>query len=75
MKKFALTTAIAFVLCLTTMVPVATAAQGDSIAFKMVRSAGAAACIPAKAHGTVTISDTGQVQNMHIEAFGLPAKT
>jgi hypothetical protein len=75
MKKFALTTVIAFAISVGMMAPMAAAEQGDSISFKMVRSAGAAVCIPAKAHGTVTISDTGQVQNMHVEAFGLPAST
>src|SRR5882757_1491533 len=75
MKKFALTAAIAFGLSVTMMAPLANAAQGDSISFKMIRSSGAAVCIPSKARGTVTISDTGQVQNMHVEAFGLPAKT
>src|SRR5215472_902209 len=50
------------------------AAAGDSISFPMVVSAGAASCLPS-AYGSVTISDLGPVQNMHVEVFHLPSKT
>jgi hypothetical protein len=75
MQKFSLLAALVVAMGVTAAVPFANAAQGDSISFKMVRSAGAAVCLPTSAHGNVTISDTGQVQNMHVEAFGLPART
>jgi hypothetical protein len=50
-------------------------AHGASIVFKMVPSAGAASCLSPKAHGRVTISDLGPVQNMHVEASQLPPNT
>jgi len=57
------------------IVPLAEAAAGDSTIFKMVKSAGAVACLDAKAHGRVTISDLGPVQNMHVEVSNLPPNT
>jgi hypothetical protein len=51
------------------------AATNDSTRFNMVRSAGAASCLKSTAHGRVTISDLGPVQNMHIEVFDLPPGT
>lgn len=53
------------------MVPVAQAAADDSTVFGMVRSAGAY-CVNAGARGRVTISDMGQVQNLHVEVSKLP---
>jgi hypothetical protein len=50
------------------------AAAGDSISFRMKVSAGAAGCLP-NAFGTVTVSDLGPVQNMHVEVFHLPGNT
>jgi hypothetical protein len=75
MKEFSRAAALAVLPGLSAIAPVARAEQGDSTSFKMVRSAGAAVCLSTKARGTVTIGDTGQVQNRHVEAFGLPAKT
>jgi hypothetical protein len=57
------------------LVPAAMAAQGDSLVFNMVRSAGATGCLAATASGRVTISNLGPVQNMHVEVFNLPPKT
>jgi hypothetical protein len=54
------------------MVPVAKAAADDSTVFGMVRSAGAVYCLNAEARGRVTISDMGQVQNLHVEVSKLP---
>jgi hypothetical protein len=51
------------------------AAAGDSISFRMVRSAGAASCLAPNAFGSVTVSDLGPVQNLHVEVFHLPPKT
>ena len=51
------------------------AAAGDSISFRMKPSAGAASCLAYNAYGSVTISDLGPVQNMHVEVFHLPSKT
>jgi hypothetical protein len=45
-------------------------AEGDNVTFNMVRAAGAT-CLSSKAHGRVTVSDLGPVQNMHVEVFGL----
>jgi hypothetical protein len=56
------------------MAPRANAAAGDSITFKMVRSAGAT-CLPSEAHARVTVSDLGPVQNLHIEVFALAPNT
>jgi len=72
MKTKFLFATVAFALAI---VPAAMAAPGDNITFNMVRSAGAAGCLKANAHGRVTISDLGPVQNMHVEVFDLPAKT
>jgi hypothetical protein len=57
------------------IVPLAKAAAGDSTTFNMVKSAGAVSCLKTTAHGRVTISDLGPVQNMHVEVFDLPAST
>jgi len=54
------------------VVPRAAAAANDSNHFRLVVSAGAAACLPT-ARGDVTVSDLGPVQNMHVEVSGLPA--
>ena len=56
------------------MSPLANAAAGDSITFNMRVSAGAAACL-STASARVTISDLGEVQNMHVEVFNLPPAT
>jgi hypothetical protein len=55
--------------------PLARAAANDSTVFNLVKSAGAASCLRTAARGRVTINDLGQVQNMHIEVFALPANT
>ncbi len=55
--------------------PLANAAANDSTNFTMVRSAGAASCIKSTARGRVAISDLGEVQNLHVEVFSLPANT
>ena len=57
------------------IVPPATAAAGDSTVFNTVKSAGAVSCLKPGAHGRVTISDLGPVQNMHVEVLALPANT
>ena len=57
------------------IVPLARAEAGDNTVFNMVKSAGAVPCLKDTAHGRVTISDQGSVQNMHVEVFDLPAKT
>ena len=56
-------------------IPLAKAAPGDSTVFNMVKSAGAVSCLDPSAHGRVTLSDLGPVQNMHLEVFKLPANT
>jgi hypothetical protein len=75
MKNTLLAVAMAAVAGLTGMAPRANAAAGDSITFNMVKSAGANSCLKATAHGRVTISDLGPVQNMHVEVVDLPANT
>ena len=75
MKKPFFTLALAVAIVVIGMVPHAAAAAGDSTQFNMVRSAGAASCLPSNAHGRVTLSDVGPVQNMHVEVFALPANT
>jgi len=75
MKKPFFTLALAVAIVVFGMVPHAAAAAGDSTLFNMVRSAGAASCLSSNAHGRVTISDVGPVQNMHVEVFALPANT
>ena len=75
MKKTFFTVAVAIAIALVGLVPHAAAAAGDSIRFNMVRSAGASSCLSANAHGRVTISDLGPVQNMHVEVFGLAENT
>jgi hypothetical protein len=73
MNKAILTLAMASAMGFLGMSPRAAAATGDSIRFKLVPSTGAASCLPTTAHGEVTISDLGPVQNMHVELFDLPA--
>jgi len=77
MKRSLLTATIAFAVAIASfaMVPLAKAAAGDSTTFNMVKSAGAVSCLDPTAHGRVTISDLGPVQNMHVEVFNLPANT
>jgi hypothetical protein len=75
MKSTLLAVSIAAAVCLTGMVPLANARTGESVTFTMVKSAGAAACLKASAHGRVTISDLGPVQNMHVEVLSLPPNT
>ena len=75
MKKSLFTTLLTSAIALTGAASGANAATGDSIEFRMVRSAGAASCLPERAHGRVSISDLGTVQNMHVEVFGLPPAT
>lgn len=50
------------------------AAAGDSFSFRMVPSPGAS-CLAYNASGSVTISDLGSIQNMHVEVFHMPPKT
>ena len=57
------------------LLPLANAAVNDSFVFNMVKSAGAVSCLAATAHGRVTLSNLGEVQNMHIEVFDLPPNT
>ncbi len=68
-SRFTLT--IGLVLALTSLT-----AMAQNTTFTMVRSAGAeaAGCIP-NAGGRVTINSIGNAEVMHLEAFGLPAKT
>jgi hypothetical protein len=75
MKNTLLAVAIAAAVGLTGMVPLANARAGESVTFNMVKSAGAASCLKTTAHGRVTISDLGPVQNMHVEVFSLPPNT
>ena len=77
MKQHLLFASIAFAVAISSigMVPLAKAAAGDSTTFNMVKSAGAVSCLDPTAHGRVTISDLGPVQNMHVEVFNLPANT
>jgi len=72
MKNSLLAVALAAAASVTGMMPRANARAGQSIAFGMVPSAGAASCIKSTARGRVTISDMGLVQNMHVEVFSLP---
>jgi len=58
-----------------TMLPLANAATNDSFIFNMVKSDGAVPCLAATARGRVTLSDLGEVQNMHVEVFDLPPNT
>ena len=55
--------------------PLSRAAANDSTSFNLVKSAGAASCLKSTARGRVSISDLGQVQNMHVEVFSLPSNT
>jgi len=73
MKKFLAVIAMG-VAGLATIAQPAHAAAGDSISFNMAR-ADAATCLSEKARGHVTISDLGEVQNMHMELFNLTPNT
>jgi hypothetical protein len=75
MKKSIWVAVTAMFIGLTGTVQNASAAVGDSIRFKMVRSGGASGCLSHYAHGRVTISDLGTVQNMHVEVYDLPPST
>ena len=77
MKNSLLSAAVTLAVSLGTVggVPLANAAANDSTNFTMVRSAGAASCIKSTARGRVAISDLGEVQNLHVEVFSLPANT
>lgn len=67
--------AVAVAMCFAGVVPhPAFAAAGDSFSFRMVPSPGAS-CLAYNASGSVTISDLGPVQNMHVEVFHMPPKT
>jgi hypothetical protein len=57
------------------IVPKATAAANDNTNFNLVQSSGAVSCLKPTARGRATISDLGQVQNLHVEVFALPANT
>ena len=70
MKSSLIALTITMVAGFTGLMPRATAAAGDNITFNMVRAAGAT-CLSNHAHGRVTISDLGSVQNMHVEVVGL----
>jgi hypothetical protein len=74
MKKTVWTGAIALIMALTGMAPRLAALQGDSITFTMVAAPGAT-CLASNAGATVTVSDLGPVQNMHIEVIGLTPNT
>ena len=73
MRKNLVAVVIAAVGSFMGMAPRANAAPGDSINFAMVRATGAT-CLPAGAHGRVTVSDLGPVQNLHVELFDLTPK-
>jgi hypothetical protein len=77
MKRKLLSASITFAVAIGSigLVRFAKAAANDSTVFGMVKSAGAVPCINAGARGRVTISDLGQVQNMHVEVFLLPPNT
>jgi hypothetical protein len=64
------TAAMALAVAFASAVPQASAVSGESITFKMVPSP-TATCLGSDAHGRVTVSDLGSVQNMHVEVTGL----
>jgi hypothetical protein len=72
---FSASVAVAVAIGAIGIVPHASAAANDSTVFGMVKSAGAVPCLDPGARGRVVISDLGQVQNMHVEVFKLPANT
>jgi hypothetical protein len=74
-KSLLASTTLAIAIGLIGIVPLAKAAANDSTRFSMFRSLGAVSCLDATAHGRVTISDLGPVQNMHVEVFSLPPNT
>jgi hypothetical protein len=70
MKSTLLALTMTAIAGLTCLAPRATAEAGDNFTFNMVRAANAT-CLSPKAHGRVTVSDLGPVQNMHVEVTGL----
>ena len=70
MKSSLIALTITMVAGFAGVTPRASAAAGDNITFNMVRAAGAT-CLSNHAHGRVTVSDLGPVQNMHVEIVGL----
>jgi hypothetical protein len=75
MKKSLMAPVLAFAIAFAGIAPRASAAEGDSIAFNLKVSTGAAACLKSNAGGRVTVSDLGLVQNLHVETFNLPPNT
>jgi hypothetical protein len=55
-------------------IPATGAFANTNITFPLVVSAGAAHCLP-HAFARATVSSLGPVENLHVEAAGLPAKT
>lgn len=74
MKKSIYMGVVMVVMTLMAVVPQALAAQGDSVSFNLQPATGLN-CIPNAAHGRVTLSDLGTVQNMHVEVFNLTPNT
>ncbi|HEY7353913.1 MAG TPA: hypothetical protein VH596_14190 [Terriglobales bacterium] len=70
MKKSILMAGLVTFMSLAGIVQQAIAEPGDTITFSMVR-AEEATCLAPNAHGRVTVSDLGPVQNMHLEVVGL----
>jgi hypothetical protein len=68
-------TLLAIVIGSIALVPLANGAANDSFIFNMVKSSGAVSCLAATARGRVTLSNLGEVQNMHVEVFDLPPNT
>jgi len=66
--------ALSGIACAPLLASPAGAASPENNFFGMVVSKGAAACLP-KAKARVTIAPRGTVENMHVEAFGLPKNT
>jgi hypothetical protein len=69
-RKTIWTLTVASAMAFASAVPQAAAVTGDSITFKMVPSL-TATCLGPEAHGRVTVSDLGSVQNMHVEVTAL----
>jgi hypothetical protein len=64
----------ALALAALTVAPAMPARAQNNFIFNMVPTDGTESCIP-KAKGRVTITTLGVVENMHVEASGLPANT
>ena len=77
MKRNMLSASVGLALLLASVgvVPKAAAAANDSTNFNLIKSAGAVSCLKSTARGRASISDLGQVQNLHVEVFALPANT